>query len=154
MLTGDNRETASRVASTLGIKKYYAELLPEDKVRIIGELKERDGGTVVFVGDGMNDAPVIARADVGISMGAMGSDAAIEIADVVVMDDRPSKVPEAIRISKRTQKISWENIIFILGVKGIFVSLGAVGMATMWEAVFADVGVTLLAILNALRLLR
>ncbi|MBC7114925.1 MAG: cadmium-translocating P-type ATPase [Archaeoglobi archaeon] len=154
MLTGDNRETASRVASTLGIKKYYAELLPEDKVRIIEELKERDGGTVVFVGDGMNDAPVIARADVGISMGAMGSDAAIEIADVVVMDDRPSKVPEAIRISKRTQKISWENIIFILGVKGIFVSLGAVGMATMWEAVFADVGVTLLAILNALRLLR
>jgi len=154
MLTGDNREIAGRVASTLGIKKYYAELLPEDKVRIIEELKERNGGTVAFVGDGINDAPVIARADIGVAMGALGSDAAIEIADVVVMDDKPSKVPEAIRISKRTQKISWENIIFILGVKGIFVSLGALGMATMWEAVFADVGVTLLAVLNAMRLLR
>jgi len=153
MLTGDNREIASRVASALTIPRYYAELLPEDKVRVVEGLKESDGG-VAFVGDGINDAPVIARADVGVAMGALGSDAAIEVADVVVMDDRPSKVPEVVRISKRTQKISWENIIFALGVKGIFISLGALGMATMWEAVFADVGVTLIAVLNSMRLLR
>jgi Cd2+/Zn2+-exporting ATPase len=153
MLTGDNREIAERIASDLGIPKYYAELLPEDKVRVVEELKENGEG-VIFVGDGINDAPVIARADVGIAMGALGSEASIEIADVVVMDDKPSKVPELIKVSRRTQKISWENIIFALSVKGFFISLGILGMATMWEAVFADVGVTLLAILNAMRLLK
>ncbi len=152
MLTGDSREVAESIASQLGIK-YFAELLPEDKVRIIEEIRVEDGA-VAFVGDGINDAPVIARADVGISMGSMGSDAAIEVADVVIMDDKPSKVPKAIRLAKRTQKVVWENIGFALAVKGFFIGLGVLGMATMWEAVFADVGVTLMAVVNAMRLLR
>ncbi|WP_202318667.1 heavy metal translocating P-type ATPase [Archaeoglobus neptunius] len=152
MLTGDSKEVAEKIADQLGIE-FYAELLPEDKVRVIEKIRT-DEGIVAFVGDGINDAPVIARADVGISMGAMGSDAAIEVADVVIMDDKPSKVPKAIRLAKRTQNVVWENIGVALAVKGFFIGLGALGMATMWEAVFADVGVTLIAVANSMRLLR
>jgi Cd2+/Zn2+-exporting ATPase len=123
-----------------------------DKVKIVRSLK--DEGTTVFAGDGINDAPVIVEADVGIAMGAMGSDAAIETADIVIMDDRVSKIPKAVRLSKRTQSIVWQNIAFVLAVKGLFVSLGALGLATMWEAVFADVGVSLMTALNALRIFR
>ncbi len=154
MVTGDNRDVAERIAAQLGIEEFYAELLPQQKVEVIERIKERDGEKVAFVGDGINDAPVIARADVGIAMGALGSEAAIEIADVVVMDDKPSKVPKSIKLSKRTQRIVWENVIFALAVKGFFIALGTLGMATMWEAVFADVGVTLIAVLNAMRLLK
>ena len=153
MVTGDSRRVAERVAKDLGVDEFYAELLPHEKVEVVEKLKKQ-GENVAFVGDGINDAPVIARADVGIAMGALGSEAAIEIADVVVMDDKPSKVPESVRLSKKTQKIVWENISFALGVKAFFIALGSLGMATMWEAVFADVGVTLIAILNSLRLLR
>ncbi len=154
MLTGDSKEIAKRVASKLELDEYHAELLPEDKVRVIEMLKEKDGdGKVAFAGDGINDAPVIARADVGIAMGALGSEAAIEVADVVIMDDMPSKVARSIRISKATQKIVWENISLALAIKGFFIILGSLGMATMWEAVFADIGVTLIAIFNAMRML-
>ncbi|KUJ94301.1 MAG: Heavy metal-(Cd/Co/Hg/Pb/Zn)-translocating P-type ATPase [Archaeoglobus fulgidus] len=152
MLTGDSKEVAETIAAQLGIE-YFAELLPEDKVRVIEEIQTRER-PVAFVGDGINDAPVIARADVGVSMGAMGSDAAIEVADVVIMDDRPSKVPKAIKLARKTQKVVWENIGLALAVKGFFVALGTLGMATMWEAVFADVGVTLIAVANSMRLLR
>jgi Cd2+/Zn2+-exporting ATPase len=153
MVTGDSREIAERVASKLGVDEYHAELLPEDKVRVVEELKGRDG-RVAFAGDGINDAPVIARADVGIAMGGLGSEAAIEVADVVIMDDMPSKVPKSIRIARRTQRIVWQNIGFALAVKGFFITLGSLGMATMWEAVFADIGVTLIAVFNAMRILR
>ena len=154
MVTGDSREIAERVASQLEIDEYYAELLPEDKVRIIEELTAKDKNPVAFAGDGINDAPVIARADVGIAMGGLGSEAAIEVADIVIMDDKPSKVPRSIRLSQRTQRIVWQNIGFALAVKGFFITLGSVGMATMWEAVFADVGVTLIAVINSMRILR
>ncbi|MBO8183092.1 MAG: cadmium-translocating P-type ATPase [Archaeoglobus sp.] len=152
LLTGDSREIAERVASQLGMDEFYAELLPEDKVRVVEELKKE--GLVAFAGDGINDAPVIARADVGIAMGGLGSDAAIEVADVVIMDDKPSKVAKSIRISRRTQRIVWQNISLALAVKGFFITLGSLGMATMWEAVFADVGVTLIAVLNSMRILK
>ncbi|KUH34539.1 ATPase [Thermococcus celericrescens] len=155
MVTGDNREVAAEIAKQIGLDGFYAELLPEDKVRVIEELeKEKGNGKVVFVGDGINDAPVLARADVGVAMGALGSDAAIETADVVIMDDKPSKLPRGIRIARRTQRIVWQNIILALAVKLTFVSLGILGEATMWEAVFADVGVALIAVFNAMRILR
>jgi Cd2+/Zn2+-exporting ATPase len=153
MVTGDSREIAERVADKLKVDEYYAELLPEDKVRVVEELKGRNG-RVAFAGDGINDAPVIARADVGMAMGGLGSEAAIEVADVVIMDDMPSKVPKSIRIARRTQHIVWQNIGFALAVKGFFITLGSLGMATMWEAVFADIGVTLIAVFNAMRILR
>ena len=153
MLTGDNQGVAKRVADRLGLDSYVAELLPEGKVNEIEKLLSRSGkGNVVFVGDGINDAPAIARADVGIAMGGLGSDAAIETADVVIMTDTPSKVAEAIQVARKTRQIVVQNIVFALAVKGIFILLGMIGFATLWEAVFADVGVALLAILNASRL--
>ncbi|URD53633.1 heavy metal translocating P-type ATPase [Chroococcidiopsis sp. CCNUC1] len=156
MLTGDNRAVAERVAQNLGLDFYYAELLPEGKVEAIEKLILQSGKNhkVVFVGDGINDAPVIARADVGMAMGGLGSDAAIETADVVIMTDAPSKVAEAIKTGKKTRQIVWQNIILAMAVKGVFILLGVFGLATLWEAVFADVGVALLAILNAGRVLR
>ena len=156
MLTGDNNASASYIASKIGIQKFYSELLPEEKViyleKIIDEFK--DEGKVVFVGDGINDSPVIARADIGFAMGALGSDAAIETADIVLMNDSPGKVREAINVAKKTRKIVWQNIVFALAVKGIFIILGTIGIAGMWEAVFGDMGVALLAILNATRVMK
>lgn len=155
MLTGDNKHTAEAYSNILQVDKYYAELLPEDKVKHIEHLIfENKNGKVAFVGDGINDAPVIARADIGIAMGALGSDAAIETADVVLMDDLPSKVDEAIDIASRTRAIVWQNISFAIAVKALFILLGTFGIATMWEAVFGDMGVALIAILNANRILR
>ena len=156
MLTGDNRVVARNVADKLGLDTYKAELLPEDKVEAIEQylLKSDKKSKVAFVGDGINDAPVIARADVGMAMGALGSDAAIETADVVLMDDAPSKVAEAIVIARKTHSIVWQNIILAMAVKALFILLGAIGLATLWEAVFADVGVALLAIFNASRVLK
>ncbi len=151
MLTGDNQTVAQRVAKNLGLDSYEAELLPEDKVSAIEKLLYKNNGKVAFVGDGINDAPVIARADVGMAMGSMGSDAAIETADVVIMTDAPSKVAEAIQIARKTRRIVWQNIGFALGVKGLFILLGIVGLANIWEAVFADVGVALIAIFNSSR---
>ena len=156
MLTGDNQIVAKKVANQLGLDDYRAELLPEDKVHAIEQylLRGNKKSKVAFVGDGINDAPVIARADVGIAMGALGSDAAIETADLVLMTDAPSKVAEAISIARKTHKIVWQNIILAIAVKALFILLGAIGLATFWEAVFADVGVALLAILNATRVLK
>lgn len=158
MLTGDEADTAKRVAETLGLDAYYAGLLPEDKVARLEELEqgiaERKRRKLVFVGDGINDAPVISRADIGVAMGGLGSDAAIEAADVVLMEDAPGKLATAIEIARRTKQIVWQNIVFALGVKGFFIMMGTFGMAGIWEAVFADVGVTLLAVLNASRTLR
>jgi len=153
MLTGDNKYAAGTYAGKLGIKEYYAELLPENKVEHVERLLGKNG-KVAFVGDGINDAPVLARADVGIAMGALGSDAAIETADVVLMTDSPSKVADAIDVAKRTRSIVWQNIIFALGVKSVFIVLGIFGVANMWEAVFGDMGVALIAILNATRVLK
>ncbi len=155
MLTGDDRRVAENVASSLGIDKVYAELLPGDKVEKVEQiLKERNGrGKVAFVGDGINDAPVLSRADIGIAMGAMGSDAAIEAADVVLMDDDPLKIAKAIKISRKCLRIVYENIWFAIGIKIICLLLGAVGIANMWLAIFADVGVMILAVLNAIRAL-
>jgi Zn2+/Cd2+-exporting ATPase len=153
MLTGDRSSVAARVAQQLGIDDYQAELLPEGKVRAIESLLSKTA-KVAFVGDGINDAPVLARADVGIAMGAFGSDAAIETADIVLMTDAPTKIVEAIQIARRTQAIVWQNIIIAIAVKLLFIGLGLLGVATMWEAVFADVGVALLAILNATRVMR
>ncbi|AEH24585.1 heavy metal translocating P-type ATPase [Pyrococcus yayanosii] len=154
MVTGDNKDVAAEIARHLNLDGFYAELLPEDKVKVIEELEKEADGKVVFVGDGINDAPVLARADVGVAMGALGSDAAIETADVVIMDDKPSKLPRGIRIARKTQRIVWQNIIFALAVKLSFIGLGILGEATMWEAVFADVGVALIAVFNAMRILR
>lgn len=156
MLTGDRKETAESVAKELGISKVYAELLPGDKVdRMEALLAEKSPkGKLVFVGDGMNDAPVLARADIGIAMGGMGSDAAIEAADIVIMTDEPSKIAKAIIISKRTLAIVKQNIVFAIGVKVLVLLLAALGLASMWAAVFADVGVAVIAILNAMRALR
>lgn len=156
MLTGDNTAVARTVAARTGVDEFLAELLPEDKVAAVERL-EREAGRgekIAVVGDGINDAPVIARADVGIAMGALGSDAAIESADVVIMTDHPSKLAEAVRRARRTRAIIWQNIFFALGVKAAFIALGIAGLATMWMAVFADVGVTLLAVFNAARALR
>ncbi|MEH1865181.1 MAG: heavy metal translocating P-type ATPase [Nostoc sp.] len=156
MLTGDNQAIASRIAEQLGIDAYEADLLPEEKVNAIEKLLSTAGkhGKVAFVGDGINDAPVIARADVGMAMGGLGSDAAIETADIVIMTDAPSKVAEAIQIARKTRQIVWQNIGFALVIKAVFIGLGIFGIATMWEAVFADVGVALLAILNATRAMK
>jgi Cd2+/Zn2+-exporting ATPase len=157
MLTGDNQIVAQIIAEKLGVNSYRAELLPEEKVREFEHILQQVRGNkskVAFVGDGINDAPVIARADVGIAMGGLGSDAAIETADVVLMTDAPSKVSQAIAIAQKTRQIVWQNIGLALGIKGLFILLGAIGLATIWEAIFADVGVALLAIFNASRILR
>jgi Cd2+/Zn2+-exporting ATPase len=153
MLTGDREDVAQRVAQQLGVDEYHAELLPTDKVSQMAALSLHPS-TIAFVGDGINDAPVLARADVGIAMGGLGSDAAIEAADVVLMDDHPSKIATAVRIARRTLFIARQNIVFAIGVKIAVLLLAAVGIATMWMAVFADVGVTVLAVLNAMRALR
>lgn len=155
MLTGDNQQAADIIAGRLNLDAYTAGLLPEQKVmeleRILSE--KTDDGKVAFVGDGINDAPVLARADVGVAMGALGSDAAVEVADVVLMSDSPMKMAEAIAIGRHTRIIVWQNIVFALAVKGVFLTLGAIGIATMWEAVFADVGTTVLAVFNSMRTL-
>ena len=153
MLTGDKEDIAENVASKINMSEYHAKLLPRDKVERVRELKEQ-GARTVFVGDGINDAPVLTLADVGIAMGAMGSDAAIESADIVLMDDDPVKVAKAVRISRKTMRIVKENIIFSLAVKAVILILGAFGIAGMWLAVFGDVGVLILAILNSLRCFR
>lgn len=153
MLSGDKTSVVKLVAETLGIKSAFGDLLPEDKVNKVKEIKSRNE-TVAFVGDGVNDAPVVALSDVGIAMGSLGSDATIETADVVIQDDMPSKIPIAINIGKQTKKIVWQNITLAFAVKAIVLVLGAGGLATMWEAVFADVGVALLAIVNAVRIQR
>ena len=156
MLTGDRKEVADHVAKELGLSEYHAELLPADKVRYFDSFESEDAqrSTVAFVGDGINDAPVLARADVGIAMGGLGSDAAIEAADVVLMDDKPSKIALAIRIARRTLSIARQNVWFAIGVKVAVLILATFGLATMWLAVFADVGVTVIAVLNAMRALR
>lgn len=156
MLTGDSENTARHIAAKLGIEKYYSELLPADKVAKIEEIiqAKAKNKSVIFTGDGINDAPVLARADIGIAMGGLGSDAAIEASDVVIMDDKPSKIPAAVKIAQKTMLIVRQNIIFAIGVKVLFLMLGAFGHMTMWGAVFADVGVTLLAVLNSLRALK
>jgi len=154
MLTGDMEQTAQAVAEELGIDEYHAELLPADKVARVEQLLAAGRGKVAFVGDGINDAPVLTRSDIGIAMGALGSDAAIEAADVVLMDDTPSKIATAMGISRKTLRIVRQNIWFALGIKGLVLLLGAFGAASMWMAVFADVGVAFLAILNAMRCLR
>ena len=156
MLTGDNRLIAEKIAKELSLDVYYAELLPHEKVTKLEELDaiKAPGRKLAFVGDGINDAPVLARADVGIAMGGLGSDAAIEAADVVLMTDEPYKLVTAVEIAKSTHRIVWQNIILVLAVKGVVLSMGAYGIATMWEAVFADVGVALLAVLNAMRVMR
>lgn len=156
MLTGDRKEAAAHVAATLALDDWHAELLPTDKVSIMEQLmnEKPEGTTQAFVGDGINDAPVLARADVGIAMGGLGSDAAIEAADVVIMDDHPSKIATAMAIARRTLHIATENIWMAIGIKLAVLCLAAVGLATMWMAVFADVGVTVLAVLNAMRALQ
>ena len=156
MLTGDAQAVGERVGAELGLDEVHAQLLPADKVeRVEALLKEKsDKGALVFVGDGINDAPVLSRADVGVAMGGMGSDAAIEAADVVFMDDKPSKLADAIRIARKTRAIVRQNVVFALAVKLLVMVLGAFGVANMWEAVFADVGVSVIAILNAMRALR
>ncbi|HDF0353184.1 TPA: cadmium-translocating P-type ATPase [Staphylococcus aureus] len=155
MLTGDNKSIGSKVAKELGLDKVYAELLPADKVEKLEELfsQKSKKGKLAFVGDGINDAPVLARADIGIAMGGLGSDAAIEAADVVIMTDEPSKIATAMNISKKTLKIAHQNIVFAIGIKIIVLILSAFGIATMWAAIFADVGVTIIAVLNAFRAL-
>ncbi len=153
MLTGDRRDVAEAVGARLGLDEVHAQLLPEDKVRAVERLlaQEKGDGKLAFVGDGINDAPVLTRADVGIAMGAMGSDAAIEAADVVLMDDRPSNIAKAIHIARKTMRIVRQNIVFALGVKAAILVLAAIGVANMWLAVFGDVGVAIIAILNAMR---
>jgi Cd2+/Zn2+-exporting ATPase len=155
MLTGDKESVARAVASKVGIDEYRAELLPADKVKAVEELIGESGpkARVAFVGDGINDAPVLSRADIGIAMGALGSDAAIEAADVVLMDDDPGKIAKAIRIAKKCLRIVKENIVFAIGVKLICLVLGALGIANMWLAIFADVGVMVICVLNAIRCL-
>lgn len=161
MLTGDDRTVAKKVSEELAIDAYHAELLPEQKVAELEKLLKKTvknhfwgGEKTAFVGDGINDAPAIALADVGIAMGGLGSDAAIATADVVIMSDAPAKVAEAIQIARKTRQIIWQNIGFAVGIKILFILLGIFGLASMWAAVFADVGVALLAILNAMRILR
>ena len=156
MLTGDNKLVGETIARQLGLDEVYAELLPDQKVEKLEMLEKQKTtkGKLLFVGDGINDAPVLARADVGVAMGGLGSDAAIEAADVVVMTDEPSKLVDAIKIAKRTRRIVWQNIFFAFGVKAVVLVLGAGGMATIWEAVFADVGVTLIAVINSMRVMK
>ncbi len=156
MLTGDRADIAAEIGKAAGIDEIHAELLPEDKVNELEKiLKEQSSGTrTAYVGDGINDAPVLARADIGIAMGGLGSDAAIEAADIVLMDDNPMGIGKAIRIARKTIKIVKQNIIFAIGVKILVLFLAVFGIANMWAAVFADVGVAVIAILNALRALR
>lgn len=156
MLTGDSRAVAEAVAQEVGIQEVHAGLLPQDKVAKLEEIlqQKQPKEKVAFVGDGINDTPVLARADIGFAMGAMGSDAAIEAADIVLMDDQPGNIATSMQVAKETRKIVWQNIFFAMAVKGLFLILGAFGVATMWEAVFADVGVTVLAVLNAMRILK
>ena len=156
MLTGDRADVAEAVGGRLGLDEVRAQLLPQDKVAEVERLlaEEHEGGRLAFVGDGINDAPVLTRADVGIAMGAMGSDAAIEAADVVLMDDRPSKIASAMRVARKTMRIVWQNIVFAIGVKVLILVLAALGLANMWLAVFGDVGVAVIAILNAMRAMR
>jgi Cd2+/Zn2+-exporting ATPase len=155
MLTGDEHSVAERISTALRFDGYHADLLPEQKVEAIERIMAdaRAGEGVSFVGDGINDAPVIARADVGVAMGGLGSDAAIDSADVVIMTGRPSKLAEAIAIGKKTRSVIWQNIILALLIKGVFIATGIMGVADMWEAVFADVGVAVLAVFNATRVL-
>jgi Cd2+/Zn2+-exporting ATPase len=158
MLSGDDKTVVEKISQEIGIDTYFAELLPEDKVQMVEELekeiKHRDKQKLVFVGDGINDAPVIMRADIGVAMGGLGSDAVIEAADVVLMEDAPSKLASAVEIARRTRQIVRQNIFMALAVKAFFILLGTIGLANIWEAVFADVGVTLLAVLNASRTLQ
>ena len=156
MLTEDSKEVAEKVANDIGIDEVYSELLPSDKVNKLEEVlnKKVGNGKVLFVGDGINDAPVLARADIGIAMGGVGSDAAIEAADVVLMKDKIESISDAIRISRKTNKILWQNIIFSLFIKVAVMILVVAGLTNMWAAVFADVGVTLLAVLNSMRIIR
>ena len=156
MLTGDDERIGKAVARQLGLDEYYAQLLPDQKVEKLELLdsKKRSGTKLAFIGDGINDAPVLARADVGIAMGGLGSDAAIEAADVVLMTDEPSKLVEAIEVAKATKRIVIQNIVIALTVKGLFLVLGAFGVAGMWEAVFGDVGVAIIAVLNAMRIMK
>ncbi|MFQ9952778.1 MAG: HAD-IC family P-type ATPase, partial [Clostridium sp.] len=156
MLTGDADAVGQKVAKQIGLDEAYTELLPAGKVEKMEELlvQKSPKGKLAFVGDGINDAPVLARADIGIAMGGLGSDAAIEAADVVIMTDEPSKISTVVQISRKTLRIVRQNIVFALAVKAIVLILGAVGMANMWAAVFADVGVSVIAILNAIRALR
>ena len=149
MLTGDIRETAERVGQAVGVHEIRAELLPQDKVACVEKIQA--SSKLAFAGDGINDAPVLAYADVGIAMGGVGSDSAIEAADMVIMSDSIAKIPEAIRLSKKTMRIVWQNIIFAIGVKVFVMLLSALGFSTMWMAIFADVGLTFLAVLNSMR---
>ena len=155
MLTGDSASVAQSVASQLGLDEFRAELLPGDKVDRVEQLLAQNakGELLAFVGDGINDAPVLSRADIGIAMGALGSDAAIEAADIVLMDDDPARIATAIKISRRTLGIVYQNIVFALAVKAACLVLGAMGIANMWVAIFADVGVMVIAVLNAVRAL-
>ena len=153
MLTGDTKEVADIVAREVGLDYAYSDLLPQDKVEKLEEILA-EKNTIAYVGDGINDAPVLARADIGIAMGGIGSDAAIEAADVVIMDDNLDNIVRGIKVAKRTMSIAKQNIVFAIGVKAIFLLLAAIGFGTMWEAVFADVGVTVLCIINAMRNLR
>jgi Cd2+/Zn2+-exporting ATPase len=155
MLTGDQESAAMEVAQVLGVDHVQPELLPGEKLDAVEQiLADSPGGKVAFVGDGINDAPALARADVGIAMGALGSEAAIETADVVIMTDTVSKVAEAIHVGRRTRTIVWQNIILAMGIKAVFIALGVMGIASMWMAVFGDMGVALLAVANATRVLR
>ena len=152
ILSGDKQSIVTNFAEKLGISKAYGDLLPDGKVKHLEELRKNEANQIAFVGDGMNDAPVLALSHVGIAMGGLGSDAAIETADVVIQTDQPSKVGEAIKVGKLTRRIIWQNVSLAFGVKLLVLILGAGGLATLWEAVFADVGVALLAIMNAVRI--
>ena len=154
ILSGDKKTVADKIAGELGIDTVYAELLPADKVSRLEDIIKSSGGATVFVGDGINDAPSLSRADIGIAMGALGSDAAIEAADIVLMDDKPSKISLALKIAKKTKAIVRQNITFALAVKIFVLILSAAGMSNMWEAVFADVGVSVIAIINATRAMK
>ena len=156
MLSVDREKCEKEIAESIGLDSYHAELMPADKVNALETILSRveDGKKLVYVGDGINDAPVLTRADIGMAMGALGSDAAIEAADVVLMDDDPAKIADSIKIGRATKRIVIENIVFALTVKAVFMILGAFGVANLWEAVFADVGVSVIAILNAMRTLR
>lgn len=154
ILSGDKKNTAEKIADDLGIDTVYAELLPADKVKKLEEIIHNSNGKTIFVGDGINDAPSLSRSDIGIAMGALGSDAAIEAADIVLMDDKPSKIPVVLKIAKKTNSIVKQNIVFALGIKIFVLILSAIGMSNMWEAVFADVGVSVIAIINAMRAMK
>lgn len=156
MLTGDNEKSAFKIGKELGMSSstIHAHLLPEDKVNIFEKIKKENNGGVIFVGDGINDAPVLAMSDVGVAMGKMGSDIAVESADVVLMNDDPYKIVELLKLARKNKRVVWENIILALGIKILVMILGVLGLADLWMAIFADVGVSILAVLNASKLLR